>query len=139
MAMLSTPRILRREAARLRPLVVSAIALFALASDIEAQQRAVIVNGELLDDEGLTLIDQLNCGQPVGDGIYALDLGSRTWGYADSEERQALPDCEAVAPVGEDEVVEAPGSEEPATADDCESRYEYFEDRMMYCYGVSPP
>jgi hypothetical protein len=139
MVMLSKPRLLRRDAARLRPLFVSLIALVIFASDIEAQQRAVIVNGEFLDDEGLALIDRLNCGEPVGDGMYVLDLESRTWGYADSEERQPLPDCEAAGPVGEDEIVEAPESEEPATADDCESRYEYFEDRMMYCYGISPP
>jgi hypothetical protein len=119
--------------------VVFAIASVFFASDIEAQQRAVIVNGELLDESGLGLIDQLNCGQPVGDGMYVLDWDARTWGYADSEERQPLPDCEATDPAGEDEVVQAPGSEEPATADDCESRYQYFEDRMIYCYGISPP
>lgn len=139
MAVLSAPRLLRREAARLRPLAVPAIALFVFVSDIAAQQRAVIVNGELLDDEGLALVDRLNCGQPVGDGMYVLDQESRTWGYADSEERQPLPDCEAAEPVGEEEAVEAPEPEEPATADDCESRYQYFEDRMMYCYGISPP
>ncbi len=139
MVMMSTPRILCRNADRLRILVVSAIALFVAASDIEAQQRAVIVNGELLDDEGLALIDRLNCGQPVGDGMYVLDWEARTWGYADVEERQPLPDCETTDPVGEDEVVQAPESEDPPTADDCESRYQYFEDRMMYCYGISPP
>lgn len=118
---------------------MSAIVLFVFASDIEAQQRAVIVNGEVLDEAGLALIDQLNCGQPVGDGMYVLDWETRTWRYADSEERQPLPDCETTDPVGEDEVVQAPESEEPTTADDCESRYQYFEDRMMYCYGISPP
>ncbi|MCG3201244.1 MAG: hypothetical protein NFCOHLIN_01110 [Gammaproteobacteria bacterium] len=119
--------------------MVSVIALCVFTSDIEAQARGVIVNGELLDDEGLALIDQLNCGQPVGDGEYVLDLESRTWGYAGSMERQALPGCAAAESAGEDGAVQAPETEETATEEDCESRCEYFEDRMMYCYGISPP
>lgn len=137
--MLSTAPLARRKSALLGVVVASAMVLCVLPPEVAAQERAVIVNGELLDAEGLALVDRLNCGQPLGDGMYVLDLESRTWGYADSEERHPLPDCEAAEPAGEDEVVEAPESEGPATADNCESRYPYFEDRMMYCYGVSPP
>jgi hypothetical protein len=133
-------RILHSKALRLTAVLAVVAAALALGINAEAQQRSVVVNGELLDELGLALIDQLNCGQAVGDGTYVLDMDARTWGFAESEALHPLPDCEATgAAAGESEAEQSPETEVPDTADDCESRYHYFEDRMMYCYGVSPP
>lgn len=98
------------------------------SAPLAAQQRMVVVNGELLDAEGLAVLDALNCGHTVPDGVYWIDVESRTWGAVGDGTVLEIPDCAG-----------APEAEAPAAdADDCESRYPVWEDRMMYCYGVNP-
>lgn len=94
-----------------------------------AQPRLVIVNGEFLDDNGLTAVDTLNCGEMVPDGVYWIDFDASTWGVVGQDIAEPLPDCDS------EPAQEAPAGDEP---DDCESRYSLWEDRMMYCYGVNP-
>jgi len=98
------------------------------ATTAAAQQRLVVVNGELLDANGLAEIDTLNCGQPVTDGVYWIDFNASTWGIVGQDFAEPLPDCDAGT------AQQAPAGE----PDDCESRYSMWEDRMMYCYGVNP-
>jgi hypothetical protein len=86
--------------------------------------RIIFVNGELLDEEGLALVDQLNCGERVPSGNYWLDFENRVWGYVGGEDQYPLPDCS-----GDTE-------EAPAEESDCERQYRFSEDRMCYCYGV---
>jgi hypothetical protein len=100
-------------------------------SDV-APDRIIFVNGQLLDEEGLSLVDQLNCGEPVPDGNYWLDLENRLWGHVGVAGQNPLPDCSA----GEDEAAAQQPDEEPAEEGDCESKYRFSEDRMCYCYGV---
>jgi hypothetical protein len=99
------------------------------ATTVAAQQRLVVVNGEFLDDNGLAVLDSINCGQTVPDGAYWIDFNASTWGIVGQDIVEPLPDCNAGA------AQQAPAQEE---ADDCESRYSMWEDRMMYCHGVNP-
>jgi hypothetical protein len=93
-----------------------------------AQGRFVIVNGQLLGEAELAELDALNCGEPVPDGIYWLDLQRGLWGIVGEDGAHPLPDCGVSA--GQD-----PGQSEDEEGD-CESRYPVHEDRMCYCYGV---
>jgi hypothetical protein len=88
--------------------------------------RIVIVNGELLDAAGLEIVDQLNCGQPLENGNYWIDLDNGRWGWIDRDGWYPLPDCggQSEVPAGDRE------------DDDCASRYPVYEDRMCYCYRV---
>jgi hypothetical protein len=94
------------------------------AQDLSPSDRIIFVNGELLDENGLILVDQLNCGEPVPNGNYWLDLENRLWGHVGVAGQNPLPDCSG----GEDE--------SPAEEEDCASKYQLHEDRMCYCYGV---
>ena len=114
----------RRSCALAVGLVLSLMGTSVPAQDLSALGRIIFVNGQLLDDEGLGLVDQLNCGEPVPYGNYWLDLENRLWGHVGADGQNPLPDCSG----GEDEA--------PAGEDDCESKYPYHEDRMCYCYGV---
>jgi hypothetical protein len=109
--------------------MAAGLLLTLLCGSAMAQGRIVFVNGELLDDAGLAVVDQLNCGTPLPNGNYWLDLANGVWGYVGSDDRYALPDCTA-----------APGqSASPAPAEeegDCESKDPVHEDRMCYCYHV---
>jgi hypothetical protein len=105
-------------------LVLSLLGASVPAQDPSALDRIIFVNGQLLDDEGLRLVDQLYCGERVPDGNYWLDLENRLWGRVGVAEQYPLPDCSG----GEDEA--------PAEEEDCASKYRYHEDRMCYCYGV---
>ncbi len=113
-----------------RPWLLARAAMIGLmwSALAEAQGRMVIVNGEVLDANGLAAVDQLNCGNPVFDGIYWLDLDAGTWGVPGQGNVELLPDCSGTSQQ------ETPDEE----SDDCESRYSMWEDRMMYCYGVNP-
>lgn len=93
--------------------------------------RVVIVNGELLDEAGLALVDELNCGQPLGNGNYWIDLDNRSWGFVGRDDVYPLPDCSA----GVSGPSEAP-AQESGEDDDCASKYPVYEDRMCYCYHV---
>ena len=55
--------------------------------------RWVIVNSKLLDTAELALVDRLNCGNQVPDGIYWLNLANGTWGYVGVAGAETLPDC----------------------------------------------
>jgi hypothetical protein len=114
----------RRSCALAVGLALSLAATSVPAQDLSALGRIVFVNGQLLDDEGLSLVDQLNCGEPVPNGNYWLDLENRVWGHVGVAGHNPLPDCSG----GEEDA--------PAEEDDCASKYRYSEDRMCYCYGV---
>jgi hypothetical protein len=88
--------------------------------------RIVIVNGELLDDAGLAIVDQLNCGYPVENGNYWIDFQNARWGYAGRDGAYPFPDCSSQS--------QAPAQD--SGDDDCASRYPVYEDRMCYCYHV---
>jgi|GEM_PF-2355877 hypothetical protein len=118
----------RRSFALAAGLLLSLMGTSVPAQDLSSLGRIIFVNGQLLDNEGLGLVDQLNCGEPVPNGNYWLDLDNRLWGHVGVAGQNPLPDCAG----GEDQ---AP-AEEPAEEDDCESKYRYYEDRMCYCYGV---
>lgn len=118
---------------RLRPtlalatgLLLSLIGTFAPVHHLAAQMpdRIVLINGELLDAEGLRLVDQLNCGEPVPNGNYWLDLDNRVWGHVGTGDQYPLPDCSGG------------GEDAPAEESDCERQHRFYEDRMCYCYGV---
>lgn len=96
-----------------------------LCMPVSAQDRIIFVNGQLLDEEGIRLVDQLNCGQPVPNGNYWLDLDNGIWGYVGVAGQEPLPDCSA-------DSSESPAEEEG----DCERKYPIHEDRMCYCYHV---
>jgi len=109
---------------RLRALAAGfLIAILCMAAS--AQDRIIFVNGQLLDEDGIRLVDELNCGQPVPNGNYWLDLENRVWGYVGVAGQEPLPDCSA-------DSAEAPAEEEG----DCERKYRIHEDRMCYCYHV---
>jgi hypothetical protein len=108
--------------------MAAGLLLALLCGSATAQGRIVFVNGELLDDAGLSLVDQLNCGAPIPNGNYWLDLANGVWGYVGSDDRYALPDCSAGASEA--------ASPAPAEEDDCASKYPVYEDRMCYCYHV---
>jgi hypothetical protein len=113
----------RRSLALAAGLVLALLGASVPAQDPSAPDRIIFVNGQLLDHEGLRLVDQLNCGEPVPDGNYWLDLENRLWGLVGVAGQNPLPDCSG----GENEA--------PAEEEDCASKYPYHEDRMCYCYG----
>ncbi len=87
--------------------------------------RIVIVNGELLDDAGLAIVDQLNCGYPVENGNYWIDFQNARWGYVDRDDVFPFPGCSGES--------QAPAQD--SGDDDCASKYPVYEDRMCYCYN----
>lgn len=122
---------IRRSFARRAGPMLAGLLLAVVCASTPAQgARIVIVNGELLDDAGLALVDQLNCGQPLGNGNYWIDFDDRSWGFVGRDGVYPLPDCSA----GVAGPSEAPAEE--SGDDDCASKYPVYEDRMCYCYHV---
>jgi len=103
------------------------LALTLLCVPALAQDRIIFVNGRLLGEDGIRLVDELNCGEPVPSGNYWLDLENRTWGYVGVDGINPLPDCAGSRS-------ETSGEDEEEG--DCESRYAMFEDRLCYCHGI---
>jgi hypothetical protein len=88
-----------------------------------AQQRIIIVNGQLLTTAAeIAFVDALNCGQPVPSGNYWLNLPRREWGHVGAPQVNPLPDCTP--------------SRSSSGGNDCTRRYRVYEDRMCYCYNV---
>ncbi len=68
--------------ARLALTLVMIVFLVGLATlDANAEQRRVIVNGQVLSAKQLTLLDRL-AGRPVPNGNYWIDPDTATWGAA---------------------------------------------------------
>jgi hypothetical protein len=88
--------------------------------------RIVIVNGEVLDETGLAIVDQLNCGDPVENGNYWIDFQNGLWGWVGRDGSYPFPDCSGQS--------QAPAQD--SGVDDCAGRYPVYEDRMCYCYHV---
>ena len=118
-------------ARRIGPGIAGLLLAWLTGTVLAQDARIVIVNGELLDAEGLAIVDQLNCGQPLENGNYWIDLDNRSWGFVGREGAYPLPDCAG----GESGPSEAPAGES-GEDDDCASRYPVYEDRMCYCYHV---
>ncbi len=55
--------------------------LLAMAGAAHAE-RWVVVNGALLSDSQIALLEAVSCG-PIPDGAYWLDTGTGVWGFAD--------------------------------------------------------
>ena len=64
-------------------LLCVAALVVALGSHSAAQNlsRQVIINGALMNDTQLTDLDGLNCGAPVPDGQYWLNVNTGAWGF----------------------------------------------------------
>lgn len=58
-----------------------AVAAISAAAPSQAQQRFVVINGELLSPQQLYVLDQL-AGGFVPNGAYWVDTNSGIWGYA---------------------------------------------------------
>lgn len=58
-----------------------AVAVISAAAPSQAQQRFVVINGELLSPQQLYVLDQL-VGGYVPNGAYWVDTNSGIWGYA---------------------------------------------------------
>ena len=103
----------------------------ALATSLSgfAQQgsRHVIVNGTLMNNAQLMLLDGLNCGSPVPDGRYWLNTQTGAWGYQGGGQ-------EGVIGEGCSGSQDQPGG--AAEKGECERKYRLHEDRMCYCYHV---
>ena len=110
---------------KLRVLVVG-VALAAAVPAWAQMPRQVIVNGVLLNNAQLKVLDALNCGATVPNGIYWIKA-SGAWGYPGGGQEGIIgEDCAAPAKPA------APGAEKS----ECEKKYRYHEDRMCYCYHV---
>lgn len=100
---------------------------FAMAFPVAAQlPRQVMVNGVLLDKAQLKVLDSLNCGVAVPNGIYWIKA-SGAWGYPGGGQEGII---------GEDCAVRPQAPQPDAGKSDCEKKYRYHEDRMCYCYRV---
>ena len=105
--------------------LTTGLVLTLLCTSAGGQGRIIVVNGQLLDDEGIQQVDELNCGEPVPDGNYWIDLTNGIWGYVGVADQNPLPECSSD---------QNPGPAE--TEGSCESQYPVHEDRMCYCYHV---
>lgn len=88
--------------------------------------RQVMVNGVLLNKAQLRVLDSLNCGTAVPNGIYWIK-SSGAWGYPGGGQEGVIGEDCAALPKSP-----APG----AGKSECEKKYRYHEDRMCYCYQV---
>ena len=88
--------------------------------------RQVIVNGVILDKAQLKVLDSLNCGATVPNGIYWIKA-SGAWGY---------PGGGPEGIIGEDCAAPKNSSTQDAAKSACEKKYRSHEDRMCYCYRM---
>lgn len=107
---------------------IQTIAGFAAHMLAQATARHVYVNGVLLDEHGLTQVDQLNCGESVPDGSYWLQPQRGLWGHVGQRDSNPLPDCSPEARSAPATAAPVEAAEAPAS-DDC-SGYRFYEDRM---------
>lgn len=75
--------------------LIVVLLLFGFEATAHGQSRIIFVNGQRLNSAGIAQVDSLNCGKPVPNGNYWLDLRRREWGYVDVPGRNPLPDCSA--------------------------------------------
>lgn len=71
----------RSRITRILAAVALAITVFFASAPSEAQQRFVVVNGQLLSAEQLFVLDQM-AGGFVPNGAYWVDPNTGIWGYA---------------------------------------------------------
>ena len=88
--------------------------------------RQVMVNGVLLNKAQLRVLDSLNCGVPVPNGIYWIEA-SGAWGYPGGGPEGIL---------GEDCAAPKQPPPQDAGKSECEKKYRYHEDRMCYCCRI---
>lgn len=110
-------------------LVPAGLAIALAASSPAAAQspaRLVIVNGAVMNEAQLLVLDAVNCGSPVPDGRYWLDANTGAWGFQGDPQQGVIgAQCRAA---------QAPRQ---TAQSECQARYKYWEDRMANCYGVS--
>jgi hypothetical protein len=87
--------------------------------------REVIVNDKLMNNSQLRILDELNCGNPVSNGSYWLNIDTGAWGNRGGPQLGVVG--EACAPA------QSPAQNQKS---DCEAKYRFHEDRMCYCYHV---
>ncbi len=105
----------------------STLILFAVVTVGQADNRTVIVNGEVLNALELALLDGINCGIAVPNGNYWLDWATLAWGYAGDGQQGTVGDCASQS---------APSETAPSGKSECEAKYTFYEDRMCYCHGM---
>lgn len=98
--------------------------------------RLVVVNGDVLDQAELFVMDSLNCGFPVPNGAYWINLRSGTWGRVGSA-GMSLPNCEAVqaARASSQRAYQAPTSSGGSSAEI--GRYQTAIDHVSTTWGTS--
>jgi len=67
----------------------------------QANGRNVVVNGAQMDATQLLALDLANCGSPVPDGRYWLNVNTGAWGYQGGPQQGIIGDqCRAAANAG---------------------------------------
>ena len=86
------------------------------ASPVQAGQngRQIYVNGERLDARSIAVLEQLNCGERVPNGLYWIDLNTGAWGYEGGPMQGVVGNCRAAeskkeSPYVEDRIFEKSG------------------------------
>ena len=110
---------------KLRMLAVG-MALAVSLPALGQMSRQVMVNGVLLNKAQLKVMDSLNCGAAVPNGIYWLKA-TGAWGYPGGGQEGVL---------GEKCARSSKPPNSGTEKSECEKKYRYHEDRMCYCYHV---
>jgi hypothetical protein len=64
----------------------------------QANDRHVVVNGTMMNATQLVALDVANCGAPVPDGSYWLNINTGAWGYQGGPQEGIIGDqCRAAA------------------------------------------
>jgi hypothetical protein len=112
----------------MRMLIVSMVLAASLPVLAQQMPRQVIVNGAMMNEAQLRLLDTLNCASPVPDGRYWLNTQTGAWGYQGGGQEgfigESCSGSQGQTGGGGD------GKSE------CERKYRMHEDRMCYCYHV---
>lgn len=110
-----------------RMLALCAALAASLPTQAQQRFRQVVVNGALMNQGQLMVLDALNCGSPVPNGRYWLNIQTGAWGYQGGGQEGFIGEnCSAA------KTQPGRGSEKS----ECERQYRLHEDRMCYCYHV---
>jgi hypothetical protein len=89
-------------------LIALAITAVVCAYPVQAGQNArhIYMNGERLDALGVAIIDQLNCGERVPNGLYWINVNTGAWGYEGGPMQGTVGNCRATEPKADSRYVE---------------------------------
>ena len=82
------------------------LALGATSSYAGQPSRQIYVNGERLDALGIAIVDQLNCGERVPNGLYWLNIHTGAWGFEGGPMQGVVGNCAATKPQAESRYIE---------------------------------